>query len=82
MFLMELGSKAGTAIAAARKALSASPSPNILVAAEAIKSENAAWNPQIKGKAILTPGLRQKLADALGHMAYNMHMAESGRSPL
>jgi hypothetical protein len=80
MFLMELGSKASAALTAAKAALAASQS--IPVAVRAVLNANGSWNPVMNGKAILTPPLRQKLADAFGHLAFNIHRAENGQEPL
>lgn len=37
------------------------------------------WKPEVKGKAILTPGLRTSLAKALAGLAHNIAAAEAGK---
>lgn len=78
MFVLftQLGTTASKAITAGMVAYKTSPTVSTCSAAAAGAARD--WNPAIKGKALLTPALRAKLADALGHLAYNMAAADSG----
>lgn len=80
MNMLELGAKAGAAITAGKEACksaigTASPSG----AAARILDQLKSWEPTVKGKKILTPALRVKLANGFGHLAFNIWAAESGR---
>lgn len=52
---------------------------NLAAAQTAAAASAADYNPEHKGKKILTAPLRVKLTDALGHLAYNVAAAELGR---
>lgn len=52
---------------------------NLVAAQRAAGASAADYNPEHKGKKILTAPLRVKLTDALGHLAYNVAAAELGR---
>lgn len=80
MFMLDLGSQAGKAIDAARKVLKENPSLPAAVTTVLTSTEN--WHPVIRGRKILTPALRKKLADALAHLAMNMNLADAGKDPL
>lgn len=80
--LLDLGSNASKALDACRAAYDAdckagrTPTPAGMAVA-AVRAVSG-WTPEWKGKAILTPAVRQKLADALGTLAFNLSAAERG----
>ena len=70
--------KAG--IAAYKAAVAAKNAPSVAGCAVAGATAVRGWEPALSGRPVLSPALRAKLADALGHLAYNIAAAEAGHS--
>lgn len=81
MLFLEFGSKASTAINAAKQAYIDivrlhRRRPSLEELESAVMKAVGAWNPVQRGKTILTDEARRKLAVALAHLAYNLAAAE------
>lgn len=85
MLLIEFGSKASSAINAAKKAYidivtAHRRRPSLEELEAAVQAAVGSWNPVQKGKTILTDAARKKLAAALAHLAFNLAAAEGDSS--
>lgn len=56
----------------------AGSSPTIPAVQVAVLRSVAEYRPELKGHALLTPGLRSSLTGSLAHLAYNIAAADSG----
>lgn len=80
MISLTLISFARTADTAIRAALDAAKKgASISTCQQTIAASVKDWSPVIKGKRIVTPALRAALVGALGHLAFNLIAADSGK---
>lgn len=75
---IQLGSTAEKAIKAGMAAYKEGKTSPEAIAVVVAKSTGD-WRPEVKGKQILTPGLRASLAKALAGLAHNIAAAEAGK---
>lgn len=76
--LFQLAGAAEKAIKAGMAAYKAGTTSPEALAVVVLKNTND-WKPEVKGKQILTPGLRSSLAKALAGLAHNIAAAEAGK---
>lgn len=76
---LDVGSNAGDLIKSAIDHIKANPGATPSALAAVILTSAKTWQPSHKGKHILTPALRAKLAGALADLAYNIRAAETGK---
>lgn len=75
---IQLGKTAEKAITAGITAYKAGTTSPEAISVVVLKSTSD-WKPEVKGKAILTSGLRISLAKALAGLAHNIAAAEAGK---
>lgn len=79
LLLLDFGSRASKAITAAVEAAKKDKAATVATLATLVAASTKGWDPKVGGRVILTPELRDLLAKALGHLAFNIAAAETGR---